>query len=249
MMRCLTTIGYAITLAILFSASFTAAQEDGWTYEIGPHVWFAGVQGDIQAGGFDAKVDFSHANFSDADKPWEVGVAVHFKAWRQKRSFTLDISYLEELGSYGSVEENIPKMQFKQFLTDFIYGYSVKGAPMAVDVLFGLRTVILQPDIQYSDQTSTQGSRIWLNPFIGLGLRADLSPLWQIVARVEGGGLKSDSKTVGLWAGLDYHLNPSITFRAGYRRIDLDHTDNSDPEVFVYDVKTDGLVLGLSVAL
>jgi opacity protein-like surface antigen len=248
--------GVAAVLTTLICASAIKAQpesqtsvESGWTYEIGPHVWFTGVRGKIRLGDDETEFDFGHDYFSNSANPFEVGVTARFRAWRAAKSFMLDLHYLEEKRGFDPSPGNIVKIQFKQFLADLSLGFSLRVDQPRVDVIGGLRTVILQPDVLYDNSVSTTKGRIWANLFLGAVIRTRLTANLEPVVRGDVGGLRSDSKTWSIWAGLDYRVSSVVTLRGGYRRIDLDHTDDGESDIFRYDVTTDGVVLGFSVTL
>lgn len=245
----------AVLITLIFVSSGMAqpeneeSSEPGWTYEIGPQVWFSGVRGKIQLGDNETEFDFGHDYFGNSANPFEVGVTVRFRAWRAGKSFTLDLHYLEEKGGNDSSPADVIKFRFKQFLADLSLGFSLRGDQPRVEVIGGLRTVLLQPDILDDSFVSTTKGRIWANFFLGVSVRTRLIARLEPVVQGDVGGLKSDSRTWSVWAGLDYRISSVVTLRGGYRRIDLDHTDDGESEIFTYDVTTDGLVLGLSVAL
>ncbi|MGD8922028.1 MAG: hypothetical protein PVH24_02185, partial [Candidatus Zixiibacteriota bacterium] len=243
----------AVMLALLFVSTGTTQPENqvsaerGWTWEIGPHVWFTGVRGKILLGDDEREFDFGHDYFGNSANPLEVGVTARLRAWRAKKSFMLDLHYLEQKRGYDPSLGNIVRIRFKQFLADLSVGFSLREHRPRIEVIGGLRTVYLQPDIAYDNFVSATQGRVWVNFFLGAAVRTRLFAHLEPVVQADVGGLKSDSKSWSVWAGLDYHVSSVLILRGGYRRVDLDHTDDGGSNAFKYDVTTDGLVLGLTV--
>jgi predicted porin len=82
----------------------------------------------------------------------------------------------------------------------------------------------------------------WVDPMIGLQGRLRLAPNWYVSARVTTAIAGDSDSAYGLFGGIGYVFNKSLSTVAGYRYMKLDY-ENGD---FLFDVEMSGPTVGLA---
>ncbi len=82
----------------------------------------------------------------------------------------------------------------------------------------------------------------WVDPLLGIRGTWNLSDKWNIRARgdIGGFGVGSDFSWHAILTA-KYQLNETISFKIGYRYLDIDYDDNG----FVYNMATSGIAAGV----
>jgi len=113
-----------------------------------------------------------------------------------------------------------------------------------LDVLAGVRRSFLDIDITLTPGSGRKRSSSWTDPLIGLRYNYSFTDKWQLWLRGDIGGFNvGTEKTVNTIANIQYIINSTISFTAGYRYFQLDFKEDD----LLYDVKLKGVYLGLGI--
>ena len=89
---------------------------------------------------------------------------------------------------------------------------------------------------------SASGSQEWIDPFVGLSLRHQLSDRWSLWLRGDYGGFGvSSDEYWHLIAGVSYRVSDCTSIALAYRMIGVDYQQGG----FTYDTEMAGPNLGL----
>lgn len=255
----------AVAGGLLFGATPAGAQSSGsasanWNYEFTPYLWGAGMKGTVQSGSLPAtNVDMS---FTDIVDVLDFGLMGAFEARKGRWGLYLDAIYMKVsdsatvsrtgAGPLGATLTATANITLKQSMLAAAAMYRVSGGPSTVDVLGGLRYNKLDVEaaadftlLGLAASRSRSGDKDWVDPYIGVRLQHALSDRWKFegYADVGGFGVGSDL-TYQVIAGFNYTFSKSVSAKMGYRYLNADY----DKGGFVYDMKMDGLYLGVGIA-
>lgn len=229
----------------------------GWQYELTPYLWGSAMKGDVRTPAVPStKVDMS---FSDILDILDFGAMGAFEARTGKWGLLFDGMYfkvsdgaaMSRTGPLGNTLTASAHLQVRQTLLAAALAYRVAEGRTPVDVVGGMR--YSKVDVEASaDFTllglaatrSRQGDADWVDPYVGMRIRHPLSERWTFTgyADVGGFGVGADS-TWQLQAGLEYRMSDMLSAKFGYRVLQADYDEGG----FVYDMKNDGLYLGLGI--
>lgn len=241
------------TVALLLPAVSAAA--DDWQFKLTPYLWFAGVKGDVSTipGSPVAPIEVSA---SDALSDTQSSFMAIFEARKQQHGVLFDILYTDIESDTALVPDPInltltSTSRNKMFSAAYEYGlYNRAGT--AIDVLAGLRYWEVDTLLEFGGGLGAlAGKRVrhaesWTDPLVGIKGTTRLGDSDFYVAgwvATGGFGVGSDS-FYDVSANIGYQWNKSIGTTLGYRLFDVDYEHDS----FVYDVRQEGLALGLTWA-
>jgi len=225
-------------------------EDSQWEFRLSPYAWFAGFKGDVASVpslGDSIYVDISS---SDALSDTEASLAFVFEGKKGKHGFLTDFLY-SDMRSNTALVDGVPvtlDSVSKTTLFSAAYMYELYNNESAViDVYGGARYWKIDTDLSLSVITPSIGHvESWIDPLIGIKGRTALGDTKFYVtasATVGGFGVGSDL-FYDLAAHLGYQWSKSIGTTIGYRMYDLDYENDG----FVYDVKQEGWMLGLTWA-
>lgn len=238
------------------------SSEDGkWEFHLIPYFWMAGLNGDTTFKGNKFEVD---ANFSDILDNLDIGALVNFEAQKERWGFFLDTNYLK-LSSDAHVDNpNVgridAKLKVEQWLIEFggLYRFgrwslgAEQGREMSLELLGGGRYWDLKTELDLNAPLAGLGVNVklsedWIDPFIGLRLRADLTPKLSLALKGDIGGFGVGSDfSWNASALFGYSFSKNISLWIGYRALSVDYEDGSGPDKFGYDVTMSGPIVGLA---
>jgi hypothetical protein len=244
-------------VALGFVASTTTgAQEtthpdaNGWTFQLSPYGWLAGLSGTLAARNT-PPVDVS-ASFGDVVDHLDLGIAATFEARRGRWIGILDGSYVElsttaALPTSGYTDAGVT---VKTAFVNGALGFRAT-APDALpfEVFAGARLwdvsneLVLSGDGR-SDLAASVGDT-WVDPIVGARVRQEFGERWfaQALGDVGGFGAASDL-TWQLYGAAGYRLSELFALSLGYRLLAVDYSSGG----FVFDVKQQGVLLGLGLS-
>nr|WP_237684103.1 hypothetical protein [Pseudaminobacter soli] len=220
--------------------------ENGWTFEIVPYAWAAGLTGSVgQFGLPPVHVDlpfwevFDHLDFA--------GMAVG-EARYDRYSLIGDVIYVKLSGQKGTprgVVANDVSVDSKTF-TGFLGGsyYFLDTNSAQLGVMAGARVWSVDTRISFSggvlDGVSRSDGETWVDATAGLRGSYSLTPQiyltgWGVVGA---GQADLDWDVAG---GIGYRFNDKFEAVAGYRALGVDFQDGG----FLFDVVMHGPILGL----
>jgi len=262
-MKCLHVSGIALATALMFGAAPTSAQSGStsantWSYEFTPYLWGAAMKGDVQAGSLPTTT--TDMSFSDVLDVLDFGLMGAFEARKGRWGFFADGIYMKVsdsatvsrtgAGPFGATLTATANVTMEQTMLAAAVMYRAIEGRAPVDIIGGLRynKLDVEATANFSLLILPSGTRSadkdWVDPYIGVRIQQPLSDRWTFVgyADVGGFGVGSDS-TYQLAGGFNYAYSKTISAKVGYRYLNVDY----DKGGFLYDMKTDGLYLGVGI--
>ncbi len=255
-MRTIIRILGAIVLLSLFIPA-TASAEDEWQFRITPYLWFAGIKGEASTipGYPVAPIDVSSNQALQDTQASFMGL---LELKNGKHAGFVDILYSDVRSDlyYAPALNLTLKSISRSTLVTAGYAYELYNSSQAfADVFAGARywEVDSQLDLvgglgvlppPYSPPYSIRNKESWVDPVIGVRARSALGGSKFFVSGilgVGGFGVGSD-RFYDASVHLGYQWSKLIGTTLGYRLFDVKYEDGS----FLYDVRQDGWLLGVS---
>ncbi len=249
-MKTTTTWIAGLTLAAGLTAS--AAEPEGWHFEVTPYLWAAGLEGDVTMNGQKTDFDKSASDLFDA---LDIGGSLFGMAQYNRFVLGAQVDFFSLSTDEMDVEDQPQggKLDSDMLLTQAAVGYMIDGwmEGQTFTIAVGVRNLHMENDLEvYGVQSISRKNDItdpyvvvWpvvpLFPSVFEG-RLVLNPIFSI-----GGG--GDSKiTYELFPQLRYQINDMVQARIGYRTVGykFEGEDNEDNEV---NINLAGLIVGVGV--
>ena len=249
--RRLAVIGVAVVLVfLLFSIPAHATNGTGgdWEFDVIPYMWFMAMDGNVNVRGQRASV---HESMSDVIKETDFAAMVHLEARKGRWGFFIDpmYSYFTSDGSVGPVDVKVKTDWWLVGLGGFYRLTEWQGGGEAnqqgfLDVILGGRYWSvdnkIDVDVPMMGVVSVKKSTDWVDPFVGLRLRAYLTKKFFIDARGDIGGANAfGSSSYFTWnahAGVGYHLSKNTALWAGYRALYVNRANGHGDNRFSWNV-------------
>lgn len=249
--------------------------QDKWEFELLPYLWMAGLSGDVTVKGNQANISMSFGDIWDNLKfGAQLHMEAKKDKWGLFLDTTymnLDTSidgarYRTGPDGRLQVEKYLDAdISFDEWLIEFGGTYQLakiplgqdKGGMMYLDLLGGGRYWYLSTDIDVglivedngnvvSRSISPSGSKQWIDPFIGLRTRFQLTKNLMMAFRGDVGGFSVGSKFTWNASGyIGYSLSEMVSLWAGYRALGVNYQSGSGSSKFVYDVTMQGPAIGM----
>jgi hypothetical protein len=225
-----------------------AAPSGEWDFLLSIYAPVMGLDGDVGLGAVGGPVDLP---FGDILEDLDASLTVAMEARRGPWSVTGDFFWLKLSTTADLPGEATLDVREQQILSTLSLGYAIYETDRTtLDVLAGAALTYLELDLTLNTpslpvtERSDSGSRTWIDPYIGLRLRHQLSDRWSILATgMYGGfGVSSDQYWQAL-AGFNFRMTEHTSLALVYRVIAIDY----DRGGLVYDTETSGPNLGLVV--
>ncbi len=241
-----------LALVVLFGSSAWAedATEEGWNFDLAPlYLWALSLDGDMAVKGEYTPLDIG---FDDILDQVDFAGTVHFEGRNADWGFLLDATYV----TLKSETDLPPIGEFPggDFLTDTDItvlegiGYRRIGTrENRVDLLFGVRYMEIDTDLTPpSSIPMVSGKADWTDVLVGARLSTDLSEKWSLLLRGDVAAGGSDL-TVNASALFVRQFKGRMGLVVGYRVMDVDYEDGSGADLFVFDAKMAGPILGFNI--
>lgn len=256
-------------------AKVATSAESKWEFDVIPYLWMAGLKGDATIKGIDASVDMSFSDIWD-DLKFGGMTHIEAKKDRwglflDATYMKLETSVEGTRSSTGPLGRRTVEvladadLSMEQLAIEFGGSYELaktpvgqdKGGMMYLDLLLGARYWYLSGDIdmglvldtnmnETARNISQSGSKEWIDPFVGLRTRIQLTKDLMLVLRGDIGGFDVGSRFTWNVSGyLGYSVSEMVSLWAGYRALGVDYHDGSGSSKFVYDVTFQGPSLGM----
>ena len=226
-------------------------EENTWDFRLTPYAWFAGFKGDVASVPSIADspiyVDISA---SDAFSDTEASLALVFEGKKGKHGFLTDLLYSDMRASTALIGGHPVTLDSisKTTLFSAAYMYELYQSESAgIDVYGGARYWKIDTDLSLNVITPSIGHKeSWVDPLLGIKGRTTLgeSSFYVVGSAAVGGFGAGSDLFYDLSAHLGYQWSKSIGTTIGYRMYDLDYENDG----FVYDVRQEGWILGLTWA-
>jgi hypothetical protein len=229
----------------------TDSNRDSWQFTIIPYFHLAGMDGVVTIEGDTVEVNES---FGDLVENADIGGSFNLVARKGKWGIFVDPMYMkmsadEEAGALMveiKVEQWLVELGGIYEISNWSFGNAV-DRKASIDLLAGGRYFSLDVSMDFNLFPDTNGSGDWIDPFVGVLFKADLSKKVSLVLRGDIGGFGIGSASDFTWnvyTGLGYDLSKKTTLWFGYRVLDIDYEDGSDTDLFAWDMATKGFVVG-----
>lgn len=217
--------------------------KDSWEFQVTPYLWAVSLKG--TAGTSERTTDI---NISQSDVIDNLDMAFFLDAQAKKGEWgaKFDMAYMD-VSSKQSREHSVIDLEMEQTLLSGSIFYQPKEIA-GLQLHFGARYADLTNKIKLT-LPSTEGDGIqfspgddWTEAFVGVRYTYVATPSLSLTAYGDLGGFSGQSDSMyQLVFTANYQINEMASIRGGYRIFDVDYETNN----FIYDVKTDGVILGL----
>ena len=232
----------ALILFVLGVLAAPAARAGASDYEHTLVVYFMGVgmDGTTSIGPLEGDVN---VGFSDILENLEFGSMLAYRVERGKWSVGADALYMglgaTKDGASGLLKTDV---DVTQWMLELNSGYRQNDR---LEWLFGLRYISLDTEIVLTPVVgpvvSTDASKGWIDPFVGLRFTQPIGSKWAFVGRADVGGFGIGSDFA--WqavARFDWKASEKVALSFGYRALSADYEDGEGPSRFTYDVVSAG---------
>ena len=219
--------------------------DEGWTITVAPYLMMPWMDGTTALHGYEVKVDVAPSEiFSNL----QIGAMGYFEARRKGWGISADAMYM----ALGTTVDRVPlvgdRANADVDLNQGAYTFNgLRELNKNVDFLFGVRWNVLQGrlGLKGPQEMVVKQTKHWVDPFVGVKLRQSLGGRWHFAMQADIGGF-------GAGSTFAWHLFPMVgadvgkraTIGMGYRVLGADYKTGSGPNLFKYDVVTQGLVIG-----
>ncbi len=231
-----------------------------WEFELIPYLWMVNINGDVTVGDFSshAKMSFGEI-FSDL----EFGGQGYLEARNDKWGLFLDATYVNLSTEEHTVGPRVGPINvdvgIKEWLLEFggLYQFArwplgkSASAALALDVLAGGRYWYMKGDLDVDAPLAylsfhASKSKNWIDPFVGLGARLNLTKdlLLAIEGDVGGFGVGSEITWNGTIA-LMYRISRVVSVGVGYRVLNVDYESGSGLTKMKVDATMYGPMIGV----
>jgi hypothetical protein len=214
-----------------------AQPEPSWTFVIEPFIWFAGLDGQGEAGtappvdiGLSATDVFGH---------FDAGFLLAFEARApaDRWSIMADGLYLRLKDEEGAADTETEATMIE------LGGALPLSDSGRFDLIAGLRYVDLSFDVQIGAPIDQTARETWVDPWIGARGIIPISESWAVHLRGDAGGFGVGSQfswqALGIIAA---QLGAGWRFDVGYRAIGIDYNDGD----LSFDTRVHGPLIGFA---
>ena len=231
----------ALTLAIPTGANAQGGgAPDGWSVEITPYLWAAGLDGDTAADGAGSEIDTDYTFFSLDNLDFALGASL--EARKGRWGMLYDAMYVE----FSDAFERSPGSEVEVsggFVETVGSMAATNGRPL--ELLFGLRYVALKATVDVAPVPRGSARETWLDPLVGLSFAHDFNDRWSVTLRgdIGGFGISSESSELATNASamFGWRVGEKVTLHGGYRMLQMDF----DGDSLVLDATMQGYVVGV----
>lgn len=234
-----------------------AQAADEWEVAVTPYLWASGMQGDTQAGRLPkTAVDMK---FSDIMDTLDFGLMGQLEARKNRWGIFVDAIYMKLSDTVeaspavlGGSPDIRAKAKIQQSTLAAALTYRLVEGESPVDLFGGVRYTRLDVDAKLDAsvfggaiglQVKRDATKDWFDPYIGVRAQHRLNDKWTLVGYGDIGGFGVGSDfTWQASVGANYDLSKSTSASIGYRYFSVDY----DHDGFLYDMKSDGLYMGMT---
>lgn len=213
-----------------------AEAERGWEWRLTPlYIWAVNIRGNQTAGSGNPPVDTSSFSFD-----FEGAFSANFEGELNDRwGFYTDVIYT----NLSNTRDNT-KLDFKYLQAEADGYYRTRIGRQSVDWLIGLRYYRNQFELE---PTTNGGKEDWVDPVVGARWSWSFAEKWTLGLRgdVGGFGVGSDLSWQGI-AIVDWQPWRHASIVAGARVVNVDYNAGKGTDLFNYDIRMWGPVLGVS---
>lgn len=228
----------AMVAMAIISAGEAHAQEDDWHFTIQPYIMAPAMDGKAGVRGHDAQVDVSVKDIIDN---FNIGFLGYVEAAKGDWAFGVDINYmnLDATRDDRRTSANVSQTAVQPMLL-----YRVNDN---LELLGGARynSMELALKSQFPAIDGLERKKDWVDPIVGIRMTAPLgkSTQFSFLANAGGFGVGSDI-AVQFRPMVNFGVSPSTTIDVGYQLFYMKYDKGSGTDRFLYDVVTQGPIVG-----
>lgn len=244
-MKTSSRIGVAAGLAcVTFAAAGEAQAQSDWEYALSAYGWFTGMSTELDTAFGTVEAELS---FGDIWDQLDFAAFGTFEARNGRWALVTDLNYAKlSAGNDTPVGLAFDSVTVDTRLTiiSALAAYSIiDRSDLRVDLAGGIRyyDVSIGVDLTAAlpiDNRSASFGDSWVDPVVGVRMRAPLSDDWFFngFADVGGFGLGDASDlSWQVYAGVGYHFNETWSIQGGYRYLSIDkEIDGRDTRLELY---------------
>jgi hypothetical protein len=251
-----------LALGLVYSSAYggeQASNDDKWQIEFTTYVWLAepDFKGTMSGQTSDVKVDFKDI-INNLDELDMLAFSGRIEAWKGNWGFFIDGQYMDATyedsltSPIGGIEI---KMDVSDKTLDFgtayrLYNVVILDRMLTVAPLGGIRYHYLKQKAKINS-IKLGGSEEWVEPFIGVQLKYDLSKNIYAGVRGDYGGFGIGSASEHTWnleAGFGWKFSKKMSLKLGYKIYDIDYSRHSGDKKFGMDGQLQGPKIGLTIS-
>jgi opacity protein-like surface antigen len=236
-------------LGALFALPASPGAAQDWEYSLSVYVWGTGLDSRLEtpAGTFDSEL-----SFQDILENLDFAAFATFEARRGRWGLIGDLNYTDVSASRGGpVSESFADAEVGSTLViaSAFGSYATVDRPdLRFELGAGLRAYDIEIDgrlvgVEGVDDRRASVSESWVDPVVGLRMRAGLGERWAAVGYADLGGFgigEASDLSAQIYAGAEYAFSESWAVQFGYRHLTIDASfDRAD-----VDLVFSGPVLG-----
>lgn len=222
-------------------------EENELSYKIIPYVWMSSLSGDVIVKGTKTKIN---AGFGDILEDLEVGFISYVEAEGEHFWVYVDAVFLDVDDALSTSSGELD-LSFNQTILDAGLGYTLKRwsieqheGTVALGAYAGVRYNRLELELDLKGVGDFDGSRNWVDPLVGLRLKANFANDWSIFLTSDFGGFGLGSEFATKLQGVvGYHFTDWFTIWAGYRYMYMNYMKGAGSDEFRYDMNLYGPLL------
>ena len=246
--------GLLLTIICLpIHAVESISDSDSWKFTLIPYLHLAGMNGDVTIDGITTEIDES---FSDLVENADFVGSLYLEAREGKWGLFVEPMYMK-MSADEQVGDLMVEIEVEQWLVEVggIYRFSEWSLgnsgdrKSSIDLMAGGRYFSIAADMDFNLLPDIDGSKGWVDPFVGIIFKADLSSKVSLALRGDIGGFGIGGASDFVWnafAQLGYDLSKKTTLWLGYRVLDIDYDDGSGDDLFEWKIGVSGLLVGLA---
>lgn len=235
--------------SLLGSAAPAAAQESsaaegtsGWEFTVAPYFLAPYMDGQLGIGDLPpVTVDASPGDIFDK---LQFGAMLYLEARKGPWGAFVDGLYmnLEQAAQRENVAATASAKQGAVEVSAF------RTITPTIDVLVGARLNVLDGSIALPTlDTTLAQSKTWVDPLIGVRLRAPLPAPWQLGIMADIGGFSIGSKLAyQIYTMAGVRVSRLFSIHVAYRLLDMDYESGTGSDAFSYDMSTYGPEIGIA---
>jgi hypothetical protein len=248
---------FSLAVPRVYSETTPADQpaKSRWEFVIAPYFYFPKISGDVTIKGVPAHV---YMPMSDVLQNLTFTGQVHLEAWRDRWGLFLDTVYVnlsaDAQGIAGSGD-----VGFQMWAVEFGGLYRFAKWPLGKDEKTALTMEAMVGGRYWNILgtfdlaiplagvfVDTSGRKEWIDPFVGVRMRLDLSDKFSVSLRGDVGGFDVGSKFTYNAVGLvGYNISRVVSIWLGYRVLGVDYESGSGLNKFKLDVNFYGPITGI----
>ena len=248
-----------LILAVLLLSwpAIVRADDDGqdrWHFITAPHLWAAGIDGNVTVKGIKTDVDIG---FDEIRDHLQGAFMTYLELRKRKFGFYVNPMYLKLTGGDTTFDGGDADFEQQLWVVEFGGFYNIltlgEDKPMDLDLIVGGRYWNNHTDVDLSGPVigtvSSANTDDVIDPLIGLRANQYITKRlsWSLRGDIGGFGV-SDHSSDFSWQGmgmLGYDLSKRFSIWGGYRALALDKENGSGANKQGLDITLHGPILGL----